>query len=62
MAAPLVRSGELRYREDVVEGLDNAPEAFIGRSHPGDGTRGTPLRARSDSSLCFHLNCNVVCQ
>src|SRR6201993_2728328 len=30
MAAPLVRSGELKYREDVVEGLDNAPEAFIG--------------------------------
>jgi NADPH-dependent curcumin reductase len=30
MAAPLVRSGELRYREDVVEGLDRAPEAFIG--------------------------------
>jgi NADPH-dependent curcumin reductase CurA len=30
MAAPLVRSGELKYCEDVVEGLDNAPEAFIG--------------------------------
>src|ERR1700757_4984137 len=30
MAAPLVRSGELKYREDVVEGLDRAPEAFIG--------------------------------
>jgi NADPH-dependent curcumin reductase len=30
MAAPLVRSGQLKYREDVVEGLDNAPEAFIG--------------------------------
>ncbi|HEV2300572.1 MAG TPA: NADP-dependent oxidoreductase [Stellaceae bacterium] len=30
MAAPLVRAGELKYREDVVEGLDNAPEAFIG--------------------------------
>jgi len=30
MAAPLVRSGELKYREDVVEGLENAPEAFIG--------------------------------
>jgi len=25
-----VRSGELRYREDIVEGLDNAPQAFIG--------------------------------
>jgi NADPH-dependent curcumin reductase CurA len=30
MAAPLVRNGELKYREDVVEGLDRAPEAFIG--------------------------------
>ena len=30
MAAPLVRNGELKYREDIVEGLDRAPEAFIG--------------------------------
>lgn len=30
MAAPLVRSGELKHREDIVEGLDRAPEAFIG--------------------------------
>jgi NADPH-dependent curcumin reductase CurA len=30
MAAPLVRNGELKYREDVVEGLDRTPEAFIG--------------------------------
>jgi hypothetical protein len=30
MAAPLVRSGALKYREDIVEGLDQAPEAFIG--------------------------------
>ena len=30
MAAPLVRSGALRYREDIVDGLDNAPAAFIG--------------------------------
>jgi NADPH-dependent curcumin reductase len=29
MAAPLVRSGELKYREDIVDGLDRAPEAFI---------------------------------
>jgi NADPH-dependent curcumin reductase len=29
-AAPLVRKGELKYREDIVEGLDEAPEAFIG--------------------------------
>jgi hypothetical protein len=30
MAAPLLRSGEIKYREDIVEGLDRAPEAFIG--------------------------------
>jgi NADPH-dependent curcumin reductase CurA len=30
LAAPLVKSGQLRYREDIVDGLDNAPEAFIG--------------------------------
>jgi NADPH-dependent curcumin reductase CurA len=30
MAAPLVKSGALKYREDVVDGLDRAPEAFIG--------------------------------
>jgi NADPH-dependent curcumin reductase CurA len=30
MAAPLVRSGELKYREDIVDGIDNAPAAFIG--------------------------------
>jgi len=30
IAAPLLRSGELKYREDIVEGLDRAPEAFIG--------------------------------
>jgi NADPH-dependent curcumin reductase CurA len=27
---PLVRAGKLRYREDIVQGLENAPEAFIG--------------------------------
>ncbi len=30
MAAPLVRAGQLKYREDIVEGVDNAPAAFIG--------------------------------
>jgi NADPH-dependent curcumin reductase CurA len=30
MAAPLVRSAQLKYREDIVEGIDNAPAAFIG--------------------------------
>lgn len=29
-ATPLVRSGALRVREDIVDGLDRAPEAFIG--------------------------------
>src|SRR5436305_11174492 len=30
MAAPLLKTGELKYREDIVENLDRAPEAFIG--------------------------------
>jgi NADPH-dependent curcumin reductase CurA len=30
LAAPLVRSGALKYREDIVDGIDNAPSAFIG--------------------------------
>jgi len=30
MAAPLLKSGELKYREDIVDALDRAPEAFIG--------------------------------
>jgi hypothetical protein len=25
-----VRSGEIRYREDIVDGLEEAPAAFIG--------------------------------
>src|SRR4051794_7351672 len=28
--APLVMSGRIKYKEDVVAGLDNAPSAFIG--------------------------------
>jgi len=27
---PLVKSGRIKYREDVVDGLDNAPSAFLG--------------------------------
>jgi NADPH-dependent curcumin reductase CurA len=27
---PLVAAGEIKYREDIVDGLENAPEAFIG--------------------------------
>jgi NADPH-dependent curcumin reductase len=30
MAAPLVRSGALRYREDIADGLERVPDAFIG--------------------------------
>ena len=30
MAAPLLKSGEFKYREDIVDGLDRAPDAFIG--------------------------------
>jgi NADPH-dependent curcumin reductase CurA len=28
--APLVNSGRIKYREDIVQGLENAPEALIG--------------------------------
>jgi len=28
--APLVMSGRIKFREDIVDGLANAPEAFIG--------------------------------
>jgi NADPH-dependent curcumin reductase CurA len=30
MVAPLVKNGQLKYREDIVDGLDHAPDAFIG--------------------------------
>jgi len=30
VAAPLLRAGLLKYREDIVDGLERAPEAFIG--------------------------------
>jgi NADPH-dependent curcumin reductase CurA len=30
MAAPLVKGRQLKYREDIVDGLERAPEAFIG--------------------------------
>jgi NADPH-dependent curcumin reductase CurA len=29
-ALPLIKAGTLRYREDIVDGIENAPEAFIG--------------------------------
>ncbi len=28
--APLVMSGRLKFREDIVDGLENAPSAFMG--------------------------------
>ncbi len=33
---PLVRSGEIHYRETVTEGLENAPEAFLGLLEGGN--------------------------
>jgi len=30
LASPWVRDGSLKYREDVVEGLENAPAALVG--------------------------------
>ena len=50
--APLVMSGRIKYREDIVDGLDNAPAAFIGLLHgqelrQADG----PRVARPDARL-----------
>jgi len=28
--AEWIKEGKLNYREDIVDGLENAPEAFIG--------------------------------
>jgi NADPH-dependent curcumin reductase CurA len=28
--APLVMAGRIKFREDIVDGLDSAPEALIG--------------------------------
>lgn len=28
--APWVRDGKVKFREDLVDGLENAPQAFIG--------------------------------
>lgn len=33
---PQVASGKIRYREDIVDGLENAPEAFIGMLSGGN--------------------------
>src|SRR5207248_921577 len=30
IAAPMLRAGQLKYREDIVDGTDSAPDAFIG--------------------------------
>ena len=30
---PLVASGRIKFREDIVDGLDHAPSAFIGLLH-----------------------------
>ncbi|MCJ2116443.1 NADP-dependent oxidoreductase [Methylobacterium sp. J-001] len=39
-----IREGKVRYREDVVEGLENAPEAFIGL-----------LKGRNFGKLVVHI-------
>ena len=40
---PLVNSGKIVYREDVTEGLENAPDAFI-RLMSGETTGKTVVR------------------
>jgi NADPH-dependent curcumin reductase CurA len=39
-----IREGKVRYREDVIEGLENAPEAFIGL-----------LKGRNFGKLVVHI-------
>ena len=31
--ADWVKDGAIKYREDVIEGFENAPQAFIGMMH-----------------------------
>jgi NADPH-dependent curcumin reductase CurA len=59
---PLVHSGRIRYREHVVDGLEAAPQAFIGMleghnfgktlvgSPDAGGRPGAPLRREGDSA------------
>ena len=35
-ASGWVRDGSLRYKEDIVDGLENAPDAFIGMLDGGN--------------------------
>ena len=28
--APMLKDGRVKYKEDITEGLENAPEAFMG--------------------------------
>ena len=46
--APLIRSGALRYREEVNEGLESAPQAFVGLMQGRN--RGKALVRVGDSS------------
>ncbi|QFU09300.1 NADPH-dependent curcumin reductase [Rhodobacteraceae bacterium THAF1] len=46
--APLVQSGKLTWREDVTEGLENAPETFMGML-TGDNFGKTLIRVGDDA-------------
>ena len=43
--APLVMSGRIKFREDIVDGLEDAPSAFIGL------LRGTQLRQAAGARI-----------
>ncbi len=57
MAAPLVKSGALKYREDIVDGLDRAPGSFY-RAVAGPQFRqvADPARRRPDPKRLKQLD------
>ena len=49
-----LKAGKIKYREDIVEGLENAPEAFIGAPARQEFRQVARQGRRSEQR---HLNC-----
>ncbi len=43
----LVQSGKIKYREEIIDGLENAPEAFVG-----------PLKGENFGKRVIHVGQN----
>lgn len=56
-----IRRGKIELRETVYEGLDSAPDAFIGLFQ-GAGTGKMPVKLQSPKSLCAVLQDAAVPQ